>query len=208
LSPDQEVLIRGDEAARARPVDLLSRASAGALTNAGLNPVGPWAQEAQKIQDSARTEGFELGRHEGHAIGRREGREQSMAQLRSTVEATLTQIDQRSEDLCHRMATDAVNLALEIASAVIGRELATTDDPGADAIARCLDVAPTSGDLVARLNPGDAACLGDLLALADRRLEVVPDERLESGSAIVTIDETTIDARIATAMERVTEVLR
>ena len=208
MSPDQDVLIRGDEAARARPVDLLSRSSAGTLTNAGLNPVGPWAQEAQKIQDSARTEGFELGRQEGHAIGRREGREQSIAQLRAMVESVLTQIDERSEQLCHRMATDAVDLALEIAAAIIGRELATADDPGADAIARCLEVAPTSGDLVARINPEDAVCLGDVLAVADRRLKVIPDERLESGSAIVTIDETTIDARVSTAMERVAEVLR
>ncbi|MCP3989780.1 MAG: hypothetical protein GY724_11945 [Actinomycetia bacterium] len=208
LSPDQDLLLRGDRAARARPADLLNQASAGAWANAGLNPVGPWAREAEKIQESARTEGFELGRQEGHALGRREGRDESIGRLQAMVESALTRIDERSEQLRHRMAADAVDLALEIAAAVLGRELAMADDPGADAIARCLDVAPTSGDLVARLNPEDAECLGDVLGLADRHLTVVPDERLESGSVIVTVDETTVDGRIAAALERVAEVLR
>ena len=105
------------------------------------------------------------------------------------------------------MATEAVDLALQIAEAVLGRELAVASDPGADAIARCLEIAPSTGDLVARLHPDDATRLGEVLGLADRQLTVVADPSLQPGDAVVTINDSMIDARLAEALRRVGEVL-
>lgn len=202
LSPSSESLVRGDEAARAQPVDLAAQRPRGKLS-----PVGPWVGE---IRDQAQEEGFAQGRAEGHELGFREGYEHAelrQNELAAAIDSLLNQLEQRSSELSDRMATEAVDLALQIAEAVLGRELAVASDPGADAIARCLEIAPSTGDLVARLHPDDATRLGEVLGLADRQLTVVADPSLQPGDAVVTINDSTIDARLAEALRRVGEVL-
>lgn len=200
------ILIRGDEAAKAQPIDLVSREPA-----APLNAVGPWAEQLNALHESARQQGFEQGRAEGQSRGVEEGRQQ-MAELgvslRSAIDRLLSQLENGVAEVGDRLATQTVDLALEIAAAVLGREVAATEDPGAEAIARCLEMAPATGDLFARLHPADAAELGRIEGLADRGLMITADPTLQRGDAIVTINDATIDARLSESLRRVAEALR
>ncbi|MGI9598369.1 MAG: FliH/SctL family protein [Acidimicrobiales bacterium] len=199
------ILIRGDEAARAKPIDLVGGESA-----APLNAVGPWADQLNALHESARQQGFEQGRAEGHGRGVEQGRQQMVelsSSLRTSVEQLLMKLEAGSAEVGDRLAAKTVDLALEIASAVLGREISLTEDPGAEAIARCLEMAPATGDLFARLHPEDAAELGRIEGLADRGLMITADPTLRRGDAIVTIDDTTIDARLSESLRRVAEAL-
>jgi flagellar assembly protein FliH len=199
-------VLRGPEAAKAKPVDLVSPAPVFAL-----DPIGPWADELSEAYAGARKEGFTQGRVEGYDQAIRQGTVDAGRQARQLIEALeamMAQLEVRMAQEAERVASEAANLALEIASAILAREVATADDPGGEAIARCLAVAPAEGDLVAHLHPEDARRLGEVGGLGDRGLTVKADERVERGDAVVRVDETLIDGRLARALEQVAEVLR
>lgn len=164
-------------------------------------------------------EGFEAGFAEGRAAGHAEGAQAAVAEAQRQVEAhlaaTLSALDSVAADLAGREATTfaqvesvAVDLAVTLAEAILGREVAVATDPGREALARALSLAPESGDLVAHLHPDDLAPLGDVEDLAPgRELRLVPDASVGRGGAVVTAGAARIDARISTALERVRQEL-
>ena len=101
--------------------------------------------------------------------------------------------------------------AFEIAQAVLGRELELASEPGRDALLRALALAPANRPVVVRVSPADHAALtaaGGLPPEAmGRELTLVPDPQMRSGDALASCDATSIDARIATALDRVKAVL-
>ena len=227
VAPDT-ILLRGAAAARAKPIDLVARPVEESPPD--IHAVGPWAQQLTEAREQACREGFEAGRREGHAKGLADGmadgrlaletqltesearieaeRLAMLASLSETVSALADQVDARLDAIGETATNSVVDLALEIAEAVLAREVAVLEDPGADAIARCLELAPAFGDLVAYLNPEDAERLGAIDGLDGRRLVVKPDPTLETGDAIVTVDEAVIDARLSESLQRVAEALR
>lgn len=211
MSLNDDILIRGDAAAKAQAFDLVRQSMVSTVTTA----VGPWADELNEEREAARRAGFEQGRMEGMTVGLQQGRQQMQEQmdqrlveLAATVDRVLGEIDERTDSVFDNISTQVTDLALEIAEAVIAREVRTSIDPGADAIARCLELAPESGDIVARLHPADLAQLGQVTGLAERKLSVAADPTLQRGDAIVTVDDATIDARLSESLRRVTEALQ
>jgi flagellar assembly protein FliH len=177
----------------------------------GIDPVGPWARDLSEAFEAARREGFAQGRADGLAEGREQYRGEATEQagrFQATFERTLQQIGQQMEEQAARLSAEVVDLGLELASLILDREIASATNPGAEAVARCLAVAPAEGDLVVHLHPDDAALLGQIGEVGGRALTIRADERIERGDAVVRIDETLIDGRIAHALERVAEVLR
>lgn len=209
MSPSNDILIRGDEAARAQPIDLCNPQPQVPVQH--RDAVGPWAEQINGLYENAKRQGYEQGVAEGRQVGIEYGRQQ-MADLNSSLAATASrlfaEIGARSAEANEKMATKTVELALEIASAVLDREIATSEDPGGEALSRCIDLAPTTGDLFARLSPADAAELSRVDGLGDRGLMITPDPALGRGDAIVTINDVTIDARISESLRRVAEALR
>lgn len=205
-----QILIRGDAAAQAQAIDLV-RQTAGAPVSA----VGPWAAELEEAREAAREAGFEQGQSEGMTLGLQQGRQQMqqqmdqrLAELSATLDNVLDEIDERTRQATVDIADQVTDLSLEIARAVLGHEVALAVDPGADAITRCLELAPASGDVVARLHPADLAQLGEVTALANRKLSVTADPSLARGDAVITVDDATIDARLNESLRRVAEALR
>lgn len=208
-----QILIRGDAAARAQAIDLV-RQTAGSAVGAAA-AVSPWTADLEQEREAAREAGFEQGRNEGMTLGLQEGREQMqqqmdqrLADLAATLDNVLAEIDERSHELCQGLASQVSELALEIAEAVLGHEVAAATDPGAEAIARCLEMAPVSGDVVAQLHPADLAQLGEVTAMANRKLSITADPTLKRGDAIVTVEDATIDGRLSESLRRVGEALR
>ncbi|MEM7342047.1 MAG: FliH/SctL family protein [Actinomycetota bacterium] len=175
-----------------------------------IEPTGPWANEMDKAMAHARQQGFDQGLAEGRVRGRKQAEdaaEDHMASVNSVVEVVLKALQRREQEVEHRMRFEAAELGLDVATAILDQEVAAATDPGADAIGRCLALAPERGDLFVRLHPGDVEKLGEIDGLLARELTVVPDPSLEPGDAIVMVDQSTIDARRATAIERVRELL-
>lgn len=103
----------------------------------------------------------------------------------------------------------AVDLALELTRLLLDRELAAVDDPGREAILRCLHELPTGRRATIRLNPDDLQRLDDRQAIVGGTdYELVPDPSLESGDAVVEFDGGNVDATLAAALARIAEVLK
>jgi flagellar assembly protein FliH len=96
---------------------------------------------------------------------------------------------------------------------VRGRELALSESPGRDAVARALELVPVGRPVLVRVNPADHATLtGNAghegpLVIDGRTVTLVAAAALASGDAVAESDATVVDARLSAAILRVGEAL-
>ena len=109
------------------------------------------------------------------------------------------------------LADRAVELGLQIAEAVVGRELVAVDDPAAEALLRPLVSVPADVAVTIRLHPADLATLDEAgvagPALRARSVSYVADASLARGDAVVETESGVVDAGLRSALSRVREVL-
>ena len=168
----------------------------------------------QSIRAEASRVGYEDGFTAGQAAGMAEGQALTTAAL-SRLETALQAVELAAADLAVRQAavvadveTHVATMAVQIAEAILGRELAALDAPAYDALVRALQLAPKGVDVLARVNPADAGALGDISSLtADRAVTIIPDGAVERGGCIVEAGACRIDAQITPALQRVREAL-
>jgi flagellar assembly protein FliH len=212
-----ETVIRGDRAMTAARFDVDLREQ----------PTLP-----NEVADRLRAEAQAAGYAAGWAQGRQEAelaaqaaREQTAAQVNEAariqaarVEQALVAMSLAVADLERRMVPVAVELedlivgtAFALAEAVVGRELATAAEPGRDAVARALALAPAGRPVTVRLHPDDhATATGEQqgpVEIDGHTVTLLADPNLQPGDAVAECDATTIDARIEPALARVREVL-
>lgn len=153
--------------------------------------------------DEGRRAGFESGRFEGHARGMAEGRSDAAAEiagLRRSIDDAAASLEHRSTAL----SSELVDFALDIALAVLERELVLAVNPGRDALVRAVDASPERADLVARLHPDDVALLGDVAELAPgRSLRIVADPSIDPGGCVLDAGSARVDAQVGSALDRV-----
>jgi flagellar assembly protein FliH len=185
-----------------------------------------------EVADRLRAEAQAAGYATGWAQGRREAevsaraaRERTAAQAREQAEMQALRVEQAiaavtraAAGLERQMIPVAaefedliVGAAFTLAEAILGRELAMATDPGRDAVARALALAPTGRPITVRLHPGDHATVTggqfESVQMDGRTVTLVADPGLQPGDAVAECDATIIDARIAPAVARVREVL-
>ena len=167
---------------RARVLRGLSAPAARLGVVAELVPVSDPAGEAT---DPA-AEGYQVGYAEGLAAGRATAAAEAAAAL-ARLEAAGRALDEAAADLHRRQAIELAGLedalaaaAVDLAAAVVGRELQVAASPGADSLARALALVPAGSPAVARLYPADADLLlaGDAVPPAVR---IIPDPKVEPG---------------------------
>jgi flagellar assembly protein FliH len=225
--PDAHVAPAG--AVTAAAFDMLDTpASPGAVTTAAfasVNDLEAATDEAELISrlgevDKARLEDMArqgyLDAHErGLSEGYRAGLEQAVQEVTARLGGALSALTAAAQQLA---ATDAVTMAeldervigfaLEVAEQLIGHELAATAEPGRDALARAVALAPDRGDLVARLNPADLAGLESAEDLVPgREVAIVADPSVAPGGCILDVGACRIDAQLGPALDRVRSVL-
>ena len=208
--PDPRVLRNG----RSRP------AAPAELLALDLAPAGLARMDPARI-DAAVAEGHAAGFDAGFAAGQEAGwatTRAAHAELIATYEARLAAVIRASEEavadalsginaVADAAARVTAGAAFAVAEAVVGRELVLATDPGRDAVARALALAPEGLDLTLRLNPEYAAALSADALPAGRAITVVADPAVAPGDCIADAGWTRVDARIAPALERVRAVL-
>jgi flagellar assembly protein FliH len=150
-------------------------------------------------------EGFDLGRADGAAATRAEATERFDV-LAAAVADALASEHRRLDEL----ADEVAELAVELATTVVGHHVAAVEDPGAEALRRAVAAAPVGRSMLARLHPEDVAALRvDTALLAPGRpLEVVADPAVARGDCVLEAGPTVVDATFGAALARVRDALR
>lgn len=162
---------------------------------------------------AAQEAAFEQGYNDGLTAAQdavKEATDDANKRVRRALAALAQAIDDfdtRETTALHEVENEVVNMAMAVARTVLQRELAVAQDPGAEAIARALAMAPR-GNCLARLNPDDAATLNIASVPASgRSLEVIADPAVEPGGCLLEVNNTTIDAQLSSVMAQVADAL-
>lgn len=131
---------------------------------------------------------------EGHADGLARAAA-SMAMAAQVREAKLAELD-----------AAVVEVALEVARRVVGRELVTSPQAVLDVARRALRAAAGAGDILLRVAPDDLGAVregeGPLRALVEHgALSISEDPTLQRGEVIVETSGGRVDARIGAQLE-------
>jgi flagellar assembly protein FliH len=156
----------------------------------------------------------------GYRAGYREGLEAGRAAAASEARAAAVRLDQAmaalsaaASGLAQRRALELAGLedtiatvAVDLAAAVIGRELQVAASPGADALARAMALVPAGSPVVARLHPADAELVLSSSASGNTvvppAVTIVPDPRVEPGGCLLDVGDAQIDAQLGSALDR------
>lgn len=178
---------------------------------------------AERSHQAARAQGYATGWAEGRRVAlaraeaeaaavRREadagraGREAEHRQVMAALDAAVGELRIRISEAVEALAAQAVEVALELTGAILGREVLTATHPGGDALRRAMALVEPHVVVTVRMHPDDRANL-DPDDLAGPHLVVVDDPSLSRGDAVAETEDTLVDATIAAALERVREVL-
>ncbi len=188
------------------PAGLLNAARAEAQA-AGY--AAGWAEGRAQARQAAEAEAAERARAaEAAEIERAEAAVRALAAL----DGAARRLEGRVVPTAAELEDQVVRAAFQIAEAIVGRELATAADPGGDALARALALAPAGLPVTVRLHPADHAALtggdGDgRVEIGGRTVTLVTGADLQPGDAAAECEATAIDARLDSALGRVKEAL-
>jgi flagellar assembly protein FliH len=155
--------------------------------------------------------------HEQHAASARLAERHRDASLRRAIDAVAnaaTALERHTAVDVSLLEDLVLRTALQIAELILGEHLTTSADPGREALHRAMDLVPPDGPVTVRLNPDDYYVLTGSHAPEyeqvheGRHVTVLPDPGLQSGDATAHCAATTVDARLASAVERVRVALR
>jgi flagellar assembly protein FliH len=226
-------VVRGDRAAaleHARVPDL----DAGTWTRLGDRSVrGDAVTEraltglAASTRDAARAQGYTVGWAEGRRRAAEEARladaervagweraeEQRAAEHAAAVAAlarAARDLQEQASAVARQVEDSALALARELTRALVGHELRVAEDPGVDTVRRALVLLPEGTPdqlpVTLRLHP-DVAAAPVARDVGGHGVRVVGDPTLAVSDAVVETDDSLVDARLTTALERVLAVL-
>lgn len=169
----------------------------------------PTADDLARINDAARTEGYQVGYEEGLAAGQAEfdARMADQAAQFSTIignlQVSLAHLDQEVSD-------QLLDLALEIASQVLRNTLKVERERLLPTIREAMAELPLHhGGISLHLNPLDAEALSSTLKdqLTHTGAHIVSDVTVSEGGCQVRAGSSEIDASIETRWRRVLEAI-
>jgi len=133
--------------------------------------------------------------------GTRQARQVS-AEVQSALDAlarSAAELRKRELPVLRAVESSIANAAIELAEAIIGRELSGADDSAKAAVLRAVHEAGSAGTSI-RLNPEDLAIIAQDASLEG--IDLVADAAVERGGAVVDVANGSIDATIASSLAR------
>jgi flagellar assembly protein FliH len=220
-SPDGRTpVLRGDLASEAPP----------AAFRVDLRRTAPMdSAPVERAKESARTAGYAEGWAQGQRAAAQAAqaaqeeqaaqeqafdarREVALAQSVDAVGRAAAKLENQLMPTLQELQELILEHALELAEAIVGRELSNPEGRGTDAVRRAIAAAPEQGDIIVRLHPDDYRNIMGSATDADynyegRPVHLRPDPGLRPGDAVAETGSTTVDASIAAAFQRAREAL-
>lgn len=170
----------------------------------------PNASVAQRIE-SARAAGYDQGYQAAladAAAGEAGQRQAHLADMAASLCRAAEAVAAQRAQVVSVAEGEIVALAVELAAALVGHELANGGARGAEALRRTLRLVPVDADLIVRLHPDDLVTADDLQSLVpDRNIRVHPDPEVEAGGCVVDAGPCHIDSQIGPALDRARALL-
>lgn len=174
--------------------------------------------DADRIETQSRTRGHAAGYAAGLRAAEKERLEQRAAceaehaealrAARAFVESALTALaaavrsaDARMLPVLQESEDALASAAIDLAEAVLGRELSDGDRSARAALGRALGAVPPADLTSIRMNPADLAMIDPELR-AHAGVPLLPDATLQPGDALAVLPDGYVDARIGTALSR------
>jgi flagellar assembly protein FliH len=184
----------------------------------------------ERVRAQARATGYAEGWGEGHqaaqltaqAVGLQQAASARLADLAraaafdravAAVVGAVGNIERRVVLDVAALEDRVLQTAWQIAETLLGRELAISAEPGRDALRRAMSLVPPDGPVTVLLNPDDYLILTGSTASEceqvhnGRPVLLRPSPGLAAGDALAECAMTTVDARLASAVERVRKAL-
>ncbi len=190
-----------------------------------------------RLIEQARGQARAVGYAQGWSQGAREAAESGAAQLaaaqadrQSSLTAHRQQVDsavqalhgaaaelrQATVSITDQISDQILAAAVELAEALLGRELRDPEVAAPAALARILRLAPAGEPVTVWLSPADydtltsstgTALIGSVQGATGRAITFETDPGLQPGDALARCASTTIDARLAEGVARLREYL-
>ncbi len=164
-------------------------------------------EEAARIREHARLEGYAEGRATGHRDGLAEAGSAALA-----LGEALQGVQDLRGEVAEAIERDAVELSLALAAKIIAGTLEVQPERVLDVVRGALRRVNDRRRITVLVDPGDlevvSAAIGELTAQAGgiEVCEVQSDRRVGRGGAIVRTLEGEIDAGVETQLQRAREV--
>ncbi|WP_233498607.1 FliH/SctL family protein [Blastococcus sp. TF02A-26] len=185
-----------------------------------------YAEELARLRERAHQEGFAAGHAEGVAASAgalaeaERAAQERLADVQNRWErrlvsataalgAAATHLEDTAVPVAEELREEVLHAVLVLVEDLLGRELATLDSAGVDALRRVMTLLPTDAPSVVRLHPDDLAEVpAEALAALPPSVTVVGDLAVERAGAVAESGVQRVDARLSTALARVREALR
>jgi len=165
---------------------------------------------AERLEE-ARAAGYKAGYEAGRAAYRDSAdaeRAQRLDALTSALEQAAARAARDRVELLSQTEREAVELAIELAEAILQRELDLGLSSSSEAVSRALGLVPLGEDLVIHVHPGDEVDVEDLMGpVPESSMKIVPDPSVDPGGCVITAGSCHIDVQIGAALERARALL-
>lgn len=163
--------------------------------------------QADALLAEARTR-YEEAERRGYNAGLAQGEQATSERVRAAAHL-VDQMLRAREDFLHRCEREAIELGLEIAEKVIGRESSLDRSVVADIARRAIERACTGEACSLHLNPADSEFVREHLSrhLSNVGWEIVADYRIQEGDCVITTAHGQVDARISSQLNEIHNTL-
>jgi len=168
-------------------------------------------READALQQASHQRAEALYK-ESQDRGYRTGMARAKHEVAEKVDRLMSLVEgaaRATEELLRSSEPQVIELAIEIAEKVIGRELAADRAIVADLARRALERAGVSATYYLRVNPADAQVVREYLQrdLAEIKCEIVADQRIEEGGCVIVTSHGHVDAQVGSQLAEVRTAL-
>lgn len=211
-------VLRGDRVGIERPISLsvplpqLRVVSGDDLIEDQVAQATPPPPDFAEIEEAARVQGYQIGFDEGHRAGMAAA-EAAATPMLQRLNALLNGIHESNVNFYRAAERQVVDLAIQIAQKVVEREIENMPDLAVNVIRAALEEMDARTAIRVRVNPDDAELLQRRWTqvvppgIGADRIELQPDERIQTGGGIIETTHGQVDAQLSTKLEQLGNAL-
>jgi flagellar assembly protein FliH len=206
-------VLRGDHVGLDRPVSLAAPAAQRALAeNDEELLLAPPPADLADIEEAARVQGYNVGYEQGRAAGTAAVEEATAESIRRLA-ALVSGVHENHAAFFRAAERQVVDLALQIAQKVVEREIQNIPDMAVHVIRAALEEMDARTALRVRVSPDDEELLRRQWiqvvpsGIGADRIELVADERVQPGGAIIETTHGQVDAQLESKLAQLGNAL-